>query len=213
MSKIFVDVGISLDGFLSGPNPDTKNPIGEGGLAIHEWMFSQLAFRRHLNLGDDGEKGTDNELVEETFQRIGANIMGKVMFNTGEFNWPENAPFHCPVYVLTHEKRAPWERLGGTTFYFVNEPVEQLLEKALKVAGSKDVRISGGANVIRQYLNAGLVDELNLHIAPLFLGKGIPLFDNLDTSKNTLTIIEAIHSEKVTHLRYKVTAGKAPAAG
>jgi dihydrofolate reductase len=208
MSKVFVDVGISLDGFLSGPNPNTENPIGEGGLVIHEWMFNQMAFRRHLHLGEGGEKGTDNDLLEETFERIGANIMGKVMFNTGEFNWPENAPFHCPVYVLTHEKRAPWERLGGTTFYFVNEPIDQLLEKALQAAGQKDVRISGGSNVIQQYLNAGLVEELHLHIAPVFLGKGIRLLENIDRSINTLTIMDVIHSEKVTHLRYKVTVNR-----
>lgn len=204
MSKVFVDVGISLDGFIAGPNGGAKNPLGDNGLKIHDWMFKQMAFLEHLKLPGSGETGIDNDLVDTTFNRIGANIMGNNMFIEGEANWPEEAPFHCPVYVLTHKKRDPWIRPGGTTFYFTNEDIRTLLQKVKKYAGDKDVRISGGANVIQQYFNAGLVDELTLHVVPLILGKGVCLFENIDKEKFSIEIIEVINSKQVTHLIYKV---------
>jgi dihydrofolate reductase len=129
------------------------------------------------------------------------------MFIEGEANWPELAPFHCPVYVLTHKKREPLERPGGTTFYFVNDDIHSVLDKAKKDAGSKDVRISGGADVILQYLYAGLVDELSLHVAPIIMGKGVRLFDNSgkpDEIKFSLEISNVVHSPIVTHLIYNV---------
>ena len=204
MSKVFVDVGISLDGYIAGPNIGPQNPIGDGGLAIHDWMFIQKSFREHLGMegGDDNNK--DNDLIEEVFNRIGANIMGSHMFEEGEASWPEDAPFHSPVYVLTHKKREPWKRKGGTTFYFTNEPIEKVLEKAKKDAGQKDVRISGGADTIQQYLNAGLVDEFGIHLAPLILGKGIKLFDKIDKEKFSLQVSDVIDSSLVTHLFYEV---------
>jgi dihydrofolate reductase len=146
----------------------------------------------------------DNEIISETFNRIGSNIMGKHMFEEGEANWPEDAPFHCPVYVLTHQKREPWERPGGTIFSFVNDDIHNILEKAKKDAGSKDVRISGGASVIRQSLNAGLIDEFSIHITPMILGSGVRLFENLDKGKYSVKILEVVNSINVTHLRYKV---------
>ena len=165
MSKVFFDVGITLDGYIAGPNGGAKNPLGDGGIDIHKWMFKQKAFLSHLKLEGGDTNNKDNDIIEETFIRIGANIMGKRMFIEGEANWPEEAPFHCPVYVLTHQQREPWERPGGTTFYFTNESIETVLEKTKKDAGKKDVRISGGASVIQQYLNAGLIDEFALHLA------------------------------------------------
>ena len=204
MSKVFVDIGISLDGFIAGPNGGAKNPLGDGGMAIHQWMFNLKRFKEHLSLPGGGETGADNDLVDKTFNRIGANIMGKKMFIEGEANWPEEAPFQCPVYVLTHQKREPWERPGGTTFYFVNENIHSVLEKAKKDAGNKDVRISGGADVIRQYLNTGLVDELILHVAPIILGNGVRLFDNIAKGKFSLEVSNAVSSLTVTHLFYKV---------
>ena len=204
MSKVFVDVGISLDGFIAGPNGGANNPLGDNGLKIHEWMFKQKAFLEHLNLPGNGETGEDNDIVEKTFNRIGANIMGKKMFIEGEANWPEEVPFKCPVYVLTHQKRESWERPGGTTFYFTNEDIQTILQKVKKDAGNKDVRISGGADVVRQYFNAGLVDELSLHVAPIILGKGVRLFDKIDREKFSLEISEVINSSMVTHLFYKV---------
>lgn len=208
MSKVFVDLGISLDGFIAGPNRGAKNPLGDEGMNIHQWMFKQKAFLKHLNLPNEGETGEDNDLVEKTFNRIGANIMGKNMFIEGEANWPEEAPFQCPVYVLTHQKREPWERPGGTTFYFTNEDIHKVLEKAKKDAGNKDVRISGGADVVQQYLNASLVDELDLHVAPIMLGKGVRVFEKIDKEKFSLEVADVINSPMVTHLFYKVVNHK-----
>jgi dihydrofolate reductase len=204
MSKVFFDVGITLDGYIAGPNGGAKNPLGDGGIDIHKWMFKQKAFLSHLKLEGGDTNNKDNDIIEETFIRIGANIMGKRMFIEGEANWPEEAPFHCPVYVLTHQQREPWERPGGTTFYFTNESIETVLEKTKKDAGKKDVRISGGASVIQQYLNAGLIDEFALHLAPMIMGKGIKLFENIDKEKFSLEIGEVVNSSEVTHLFYKV---------
>jgi dihydrofolate reductase len=204
MNKVFIDVGVSLDGYVAGPNGGATNPLGDGGTAIHDWMFNQKGFREHLGL-EGGEVGNqDNDIIENIFSRIGANIMGKNMFAEGEANWPEEAPFHTPVYVLTHQLREPWERKGGTTFYFVNDDIRSVLSRAKKDAGNKDVRISGGASVIQQYLNASLIDELNIHLAPLMLGKGVHLFDKLETENFSLDINDTIHSASVTHLFYKV---------
>ena len=130
--------------------------------------------------------------------------MGKRMFDLGERSWPEEAPFHTPVFVVTHEARAPWVRKGGTTFHFVNDGIEDALRRAREVCGGNDVRIGGGANLVLQYLNAGLVDELALSVAPTFLGGGRRLFDGIDRSAVGLEIIEALGSPKVTHLRYAV---------
>jgi dihydrofolate reductase len=204
MSKVFFDIGITLDGYIAGPNGGAKNPLGDGGISIHDWMFKQKAFLSHLKLEGGEINNKDSDIIEETFNRIGANIMGKRMFEEGEANWPEEAPFHCPVYVLTHQKRNPWERKGGTTFYFTDDDIHKVLEKAKKDAGKKDVRISGGANTIRQFLQAGLIDEFNIHLAPMLLGKGVRLFENIDNEKFSFQILEVINSPAVTHLKYKV---------
>jgi dihydrofolate reductase len=204
MSTVFVHMGMSLDGFVAGVNRGPANPLGRLGVKIHEWMLHQRAFRENLKLGEGGETGPDNDLVEATWNRIGAHVMGKRMFDEGEANWPEEAPFHTPVFVLTHERREPWERPGGTTFYFVNDGIESALEQARRAAGEKDIRISGGADVVRQYLNAGLVDELTLSLSPILLGDGLRLFDGVDRGKVSFEIVEAVHSNRVTHLRYAV---------
>jgi dihydrofolate reductase len=205
MSKVFVQLGISVDGYMAGPNRSPKNPMGDRKGSLHQWIFEQKAFREHLSIPGPGKTGPDNDWVAHTFARIGANIMGKRMFDEGEAAWPEKAPFGNPVFVLTHEKREPWPRPGGTTFYFVNEPLESVLSKAREAAGSKDVRISGGRDVVLQYLNAGLVDELVLDVAPVFMGEGLRVFEGIDHTKVKLEIAEAIHSPVVTHLRYAVT--------
>jgi dihydrofolate reductase len=141
-------------------------------------------------------------MVRHTFERTGANVMGKRMFNQGEVSWPEEAPFHTPVYVLTHEKRDPWLRPGGTTFYFVNEGPEQALALAREAAGNLDIRISGGADVIQQYLNLGAVDELEIALAPVFFGGGRRLFENLNEPGPQIRIAEAVDGSDATHLRY-----------
>jgi dihydrofolate reductase len=207
MSKVFVDMGISLDGFVAGLNGGPQNPLGDNGTEIHKWVFSLKSFREHLGQ-EGGENNIDNELVEKTFNRIGANIMGKRMFIEGEVNWPENAPFHTPVYVLTHESRKPWERKGGTTFYFTKEDIKGVLQKAKQESGNKDVRISGGADVVAQYFNAGLVDEFTLHISPVILGSGVSLFDKIKKEKFSLEIAAVNSSPNVTHIKYTVVNHK-----
>lgn len=204
MSKVFFDVGMSLDGFIAGPNGGANNTLGDGGIKIHDWMFKQKAFLEHLKLEGGESDNIDNEVIKNTFNRIGANIMGKNMFVEGETSWPEEAPFHCPVYVLTHEKREPWERPGGTTFYFVDDDIKTVLEEAKKAAGNKDIRVSGGARTIQQYLNAGLIDEFNIHIAPMVMGAGIQLLEHLDKNKFSFEINDVVNSPMVTHLFYKI---------
>ena len=204
MSKVFFSVGMSLDGFIAGPNGGAKNPLGDGGTEIHKWIYKQKKFQEMLKFDEGGETGKDNEILSDIINRIGANIMGKKMFVEGEANWPEETPFHSPVYVLTHQKREPWERKGGTTFYFVNEDIHSVLKKAKKDAGSKDIRISGGASCIQQYLNAGLIDEFTIHLTPVMMGKGVRLFDNIEKEIFSLQINEVVNSPMVTHLFYKV---------
>jgi dihydrofolate reductase len=205
MSKVFVSMGISLDGCVAEPNRSIDNMGSEGWMSLHQWVFAQKAFREHLGLGPGGETGPDNRFLESVFGRTGVSIMGKKMFKEGERGWPEEPPFRSPVFVVTHEVREPWERKGGTTFHFVNAGIEDALRRAREVAAGKDIRISGGADIVRQYLNAGLVDELLLSVAPTFLGSGLRLFDGINVGGIGLQILEAIHSPKVTHLRYAVT--------
>jgi dihydrofolate reductase len=212
MSKVFVSMTISLDGSIApegmdlahADDPHFKDWLSQW-MKLQNWVGQQRFFRENLKLGDGGETGQDNRILEETFKRTGVSILGKRMFDGGERYWPEEAPFHTPVFVLTHEVRKPWERPGGTTFHFVNDGIERALDRARAAAGSKDIRIAGGADVVRQYLNAGLVDELCLALAPVFLGEGLRLFDGIDWRRLSLEIVEAIHSPLVTHLRYAVT--------
>jgi dihydrofolate reductase len=173
-------------------------------MELQKWVSQQRFFRENLQLGEGGETGQDNRILEETFNRTGVNIMGKRMFEGRERFWPEEAPFHTPVFVLTHQVRSPWERPGGTTFHFVNDGIESALRQAREVAGGKDIRIAGGAHAIVQYLNAGLVDEFSIALVPVFFGEGIRLFDGIDRRKVSPEIVEAIHSPLVTHLRYAV---------
>lgn len=212
MSKVFFSVGMSLDGFiapegmtLEHANDPNYNDWLNQWMKLQKWVFQQKFFRENLKLGEGGETGQDNRLLEETFNRTGVSIMGKRMFEGGEYSWPENAPFHTPVFVLTKQIRSPWVRPGGTTFYFVNDGIESALRQARRVAGNKDIRIAGGANTIVQYLNAGLVDEFSIELAPVFFGDGICLFDGIDRRKIALEIADVIPSPLVTHLRYKVT--------
>jgi dihydrofolate reductase len=212
VGKVFFSVGMTLDGFIAPEGMDLAHagdPAYNDWLAqwtaLQSWVEQQRFFRANLKLGEGGETGQDNRILEETFNRTGVSIMGKRMFEGGELFWPEEAPFHTPVFVLTHQIRSPWERPGGTTFYFVNDGVESALRQAREVAGGRDIRIAGGGNTILQYLNAGLVDEFSVALAPVFFGEGIRLFDGIDRHKVALEIVEAIHSPLVTHLRYAVT--------
>jgi dihydrofolate reductase len=212
MSTVFFSVGMTLDGFMApdgmdldhADDPNFNEWMSQWG-ELQGWVVQQRFFRENLKLGDGGETGRDNDILEETFNRTGVSIMGKRMFDGGERFWPEEAPFHTPVFVLTHQVRSPWERPGGTTFYFVNDGIESALRQARAAAGGRDIRIAGGADTIVQYLNAGLVDEFTVALAPVFFGAGTPLFGGIDRRKVGLKIAEAIHSPLVTHLRYSVT--------
>jgi dihydrofolate reductase len=217
MSKVFFSVGMSLDGFIApagmdmahADDPSFKDWLSQW-MELQKWLFQQRFFRETLKLGEGGETGEDNRIVEETFSRTGVSIMGKRMFEGGERFWPEEAPFHTPVFVLTKQVRSPWERPGGTTFHFVNDGIESALRRAREVAGGRDLRIPGGAGVILQYLNAGLVDEFSIALAPVFFGEGIRLFEGIDRKRVSVQVVEAINSPLVTHLRYAVTRRSPP---
>lgn len=203
MSKIIFDSGISLDGFFAGDNRGPNNPMGGVSGKIHQWMFKQKAFWKHIKMEGGEEYGADSQLIDDVFARTGSYIMGKRMFEEGEVIWAEDL-YNADVYVLTHEVRAPWKHGQSTTFYFVNDGIQSALEKARASANGKDIRIQGGANTIQQFLNAGLIDECFIHIAPVFLGSGIRLFDNIDKDLYDIQIQEVIHSDVTTHLRYRL---------
>jgi dihydrofolate reductase len=209
MSKIFVNIGLSLDGYLAPEgmtlenweNPEYKNWGAKWG-ALMQWLMNTQFFHEHLMSGPGGETGPVNDLARKTAERIGANIMGKRMFEQGERSWPEEAPFHNPVYVLTHEKREPWVRPGGTTFYFVNDGVESALRQARESAAGRDIRIAGGANVIQQYLNIGVIDELEIALVPVLFHRGRRLFENLQEPISRFRIENVLDSPTATHVRY-----------
>ncbi len=210
MSKVFFSVSVSLDGYLAPPGMDLAHagdPTFESWGAqwgkLQSWVLAQRYFRQRLGFGDDGETGTDNQIVQHTFERTGVSIMGKRMFDLGEAMWPEEAPFHHPVLVLTSQVREPWVRPGGTTFYFVNDGIESALRQARATAGELDIRIAGGADVIQQYLRAGLVDEFALATSPVLFGGGRRLFDAIPREVR-VELVETIASPHTTHARYVV---------
>lgn len=206
MSKVFVNIGLSLDGYLAPEGMTMENPAYKNWGAkwgkMMGWLLKQQYFRENLQMGSGGETGPENDMLRKTTERIGANIMGKRMFDQGEIAWPEEAPFHTPVYVLTNEKREPWVRPGGTTFHFVNEGAESALKQARSAAGGRDIRIAGGADVIQQYLSLGAVDELEIALAPVFFKCGRRLFENLGESVSQFRIESMLAGTAATHLRY-----------
>jgi dihydrofolate reductase len=206
MSRVFVNIALSLDGYMAPEGMTMQNPVyknwGAKWGALMSWLLNTQYFRENLKFGPGGETGPVNDLVRSTTERIGANIMGKRMFDQGEQTWPEDAPFHTPVYVLTNEKRSPWVRPGGTTFHFINEGPERALALARESAGDRDVRIAGGADVIQQYLNLGVVDELEIALAPVFFGSGRRLFENVREPAPQFRIEKVLDGTAATHLRY-----------
>jgi dihydrofolate reductase len=209
MSKVFANIGLSLDGYMApeGMNlehwerPEFKNWGAKWG-TLMGWILKQQYFRDNLKFGPGGETGPVNDMLRHTFERTGANIMGKRMFEQGERSWPEEAPFHTPVYVLSHEKREPWVRPGGTTFHFFTDGPALALEKARDSAGGRDIRISGGAEVIQQYLRMDAIDELEIALAPVLFGSGRRLFENLGESLPQFRIDQVLNTPDATHLRY-----------
>ena len=215
--KVFFSVSMSLDGFiapesmewiLATPEQREQDPRLKRSMAqwmeVHAWAFPTRFFRENLKFGEGGEEGPDNDVARETFERTGASVMGKRMFELGEHSWPEDAPFHTPVFVVTHEKRGPWERLGGTTFHFVNDGIEAALDQAREAAGDRDVRIAGGGATILEYVNAGLIDEFSIALSPVLLGSGIRLFEGVDAGRVALQPVRTEPTELVTHLTYSL---------
>jgi dihydrofolate reductase len=206
MTKVFVSIALSLDGYMApeGMTMSDPNHMGWGAKwgALMAWLIGTQQFRENLKFGPGGETGPVNDLVRRTTERIGANIMGKRMFDQGEVAWPDEAPFHTPVYVLTHTRRDPWPRPGGTTFHFVNDGPVRALELARSAAGDRDVRIAGGADVIQQYLDLDAVDELEIALAPVLFGSGRQLFENLRMPGPSFRIDAVLDGPKATHLKY-----------
>jgi len=199
--KVFFSVSMSLDGFIA---PGSIGELmGQQWMELQQWLFPQRFFRENLKLGEGGEEGRENDIVRETFERTGASVMGKRMFDAGESSWPEEAPFHTPVFVVTHEEREPWER-GETTFRFVNDGIEPALERAREAAGDRDVRIAGGGETILRYVNAGLIDEFTIALSPVLFGSGIRLFEGVDAGRVGLEPIHTEPAQRATHLTYAV---------
>jgi dihydrofolate reductase len=210
MSKLRVlAFGVSLDGFGAGPNQDLKNPLGVGGPELMEWFFPTRVFRTTVVNAKDGETGVDNAWAEKSFENVGAWILGRNMFGPVRGPWPddnwkgwwgEEPPYHVPVFVLTHHARAPIEMKGGTTFHFVTDGIESALARARKAAGKKDVRVGGGVATVRQYLQAGLIDDLHLAVRPILMGAGEALFAGLNLRELGYAVADAAPGERATHV-------------
>jgi dihydrofolate reductase len=202
VGKVAADISMSLDGFIAGPNDGPEQPLGERGEELHEWVYGLASWRERHGLAG-GETGRDAEILDEAFRDVGAVVLGRRMFDNAK-GWGDEPPFHVPVFVLTHEAREKLAKEGGTTFTFVADGIESALEQARAAAGDKDVSIAGGANTVQQYLNAGLLDELQIHLVPLMLGGGVRLFDQADPERIGLEPIRVVESPGVTHLKYRV---------
>lgn len=210
MSKLRVHTfAISLDGYGAGPNQSREEPLGRGGESLHEWFFPTRTFQRTSLKKDEGTTGIDDQFAARGFENIGAWIMGRNMFSPIRGPWPDeswkgwwgkNPPYHVPVFVLTHHARPSLEMEGGTVFHFVNDPIETVLARAKSVAEGRDVRIGGGVSTVRQYLRAGLIDEMHVAIAPVFLGSGEHLFADIDVLALGYAITEHVTSEAATHV-------------
>ncbi|MFE3263470.1 dihydrofolate reductase family protein [Streptomyces sp. NPDC059215] len=171
---------------------------------MQAWLFPQRWFRENLKLGEGGEEGLDNDIARARYERTGASLMGRRMFDAGELAWPEEAPFHTPVFVVTHASREPWERQGDTTFHFVDDGVAEALDRAREAAGDRDVRIAPRAEIIQQHLDGGLIDEFSITLAPVLFGTGVRLFDRVDPDRLALEQTRTDASSRVTHLTYTV---------
>jgi dihydrofolate reductase len=209
MSSVTCQISISLDGFVAGPNQSLEDPIGEGGMRLHQWAFATDSWRRQQGL-DGGERNPDSEVVDDVVRGVGAYIMGRKMFGGGDGPWDEtwtgwwgeDPPYHTPVFVLTHHSREPLAMQGGTIFNFVTDGIESALEQARAAAGDRVVSIAGGASTVRQYLAAGMLDELYLHIVPVILGAGERLLK--DVGDPALQPVSVTASPTVTHIKYRV---------
>ncbi|MGA9353451.1 MAG: dihydrofolate reductase family protein [Terriglobales bacterium] len=209
MSKVRVAAfSISIDGFGAGPRQDLNNPLGVRGLELHSWFFATEAFKK-MHGQSGGSQGVDNDVAARSFENVGAWILGRNMFGPvrGPWQgdswcgwWGENPPYHTPVFVLTHHARPALAMEGGTTFYFVTDGPEAALERANEAANGKDVRVGGGVSAIRQYLTAGLIDEMHVALSPVFLGEGEHLFSGINLAQLGFNSIRTVAGENATHL-------------
>ena len=213
MSKLSCDISISLDGFVAGPNQSEENPLGEGGERLHDWVVP-LAAWREAHGKEGGEVNESAQVLDEARANTGASVMGRNMFGPpaggdwgdGQWTgwWGDDPPYHHPVFILTHHPRDPVVMEGGTTFHFVTDGIESALGQAREAAGGTDVMLWGGVQAVQQYLAAGLLDELELHVAPVLLGGGARLFDNLGDAEVQLEQVRTVEAPGVTHLKYTI---------
>ncbi|HXN00538.1 MAG TPA: dihydrofolate reductase family protein [Candidatus Dormibacteraeota bacterium] len=209
MSRVTCQISISLDGFVAGPNQSLENPLGEGGLSLHEWAFATASWRERQGQ-TGGARNADSKVIDDVVQNIGAYVMGRKMFGGGDGPWDQDwkgwwgddPPYHVPVFVLTHHARDPQPMQGGTTFNFVTTGVRSAHDQARTAAGGKDIAIAGGAHTVQQFMAAGLLDELYLHIVPIVLNAGERLLENVGNP--TLQPVKVIASPAVTHVRYRI---------
>jgi len=211
MPKVRADISMSLDGFVAGPNQSFEDPLGVGGMQLHEWAFRLEAWRSQHGL-EGGETGVDSALVEESTSSTDAVVMGRRMFSGGSGPWENDSnaggwwgddpPFHAPVFVVTHHPRELLQQQGGTSFTFVTDGVESAVQQARAVANDKDVLVAGGGSVVQQCLAAGLLDEIQVHVVPVLLGTGVRLFE--DASPARLEITRVVESPLATHIRYRI---------
>ena len=212
MSKLRFSISMSLDGYMAGPNQSQEDPLGERGEELHHWVFALRSWREEHGLEGGDADSVDARFADAWSTNTGAYIMGRNMFGPVRGGWDsapawngwwgEDPPYHTPVFVLTHHARAPLEMEGGTTFHFVTEGIESALERARAAAGGRDVSIGGGASTIRQYLRAGLVDEMQLHVVPVLLGGGERVFEDLGDATAGFTCTELVASPGVAHYTY-----------
>jgi dihydrofolate reductase len=210
MSKLCVNAfTVSADGFGAGPDQGREHPLGRGGEELHQWLLPTRTFQRNVQRRDGGTTGIDDDMAARSFENLGAWIMGRNMFGPVRGPWPDyewkgwwgtNPPYHVPVFVLTHHARPSLEMEGGTVFHFVTDGIEAALEQARAAANGKDVRIGGGAATIRQYLQAGLIDEMHVAISPILLGRGEPLFAGIDLRELGYRVKQHLSTELAMHL-------------
>jgi dihydrofolate reductase len=214
VGKVKAQISVSLDGYMAGPNQSEENPLGEGGMGLHEWVFKLAAWREpHDRAGGEADENPSNAVIEAAQADVGAVVMGRNMFGPvrGPWGaeewrgwWGDDPPFHVPVFVLTHHRREPLEMEGGTTFFFVSEGIESAIAQAKEVAGEKDVSIGGGAATIQQAIAAGLLDELLINQAPILLGGGEQLLGNLAAGIASFELTDLFRGPEALHLAYRV---------
>jgi dihydrofolate reductase len=212
MTRLRVNAfGVSLDGYGAGPDQDLENPMGRGGMALHEWVFPTRTFGTMIGR-DEGETGIDDGFAARGFDNLGAWILGRNMFGPVRGPWPDDSwkgwwgdepPYHVPVFVLTHHARPPLEMAGGTVFHFVTDGIEAALDRARDAANGRDIRVGGGTETIRQYLQAGLIDEMHLAVGPVVLGRGEALFAGMDLPGLGYQVADHVAGERATHVIVK----------